>query len=116
MDFQPTKWELKSNPMECHEAEQKQVLKQVWFPCSHIEAGGRIEEYDDVTYISLIWMAVRFVYLRFFPINVSSLGRCFLPTQANLIHHNLLVINEEYLHGLLSVFWTRVQRGFGLYE
>ncbi|KAA1070975.1 hypothetical protein PGTUg99_015839 [Puccinia graminis f. sp. tritici] len=91
-DLQPTKWELESTSKECNEPEQKQVLKQVWFPCSHIEAGGQIEEYDDVTYISLLWMA------------------------ANLIHHNLLAINEEYLHGMLSVFWTRVQRGFGLYD
>ncbi|OAV88087.1 hypothetical protein, variant [Puccinia triticina 1-1 BBBD Race 1] len=89
-DLQPTRWESEPSPQDCDHPGQ--VLKQVWFPCSHVEAGGRIEEYDDVTYMSLIWMV------------------------ANMINYNLLAMNEEYLHGLLSVFWTRVQRGFGLYD
>ncbi|KAI9625529.1 hypothetical protein KEM48_010791 [Puccinia striiformis f. sp. tritici PST-130] len=58
-------------PQESDRAESDQVLKQVWFPCSHLEAGGQIEEYDDVTYISLIWMI------------------------ANVIDHHLLSMNEE---------------------
>ncbi|KNF02391.1 hypothetical protein PSTG_04299 [Puccinia striiformis f. sp. tritici PST-78] len=90
----PSIWERQHTgpPQESDRAESDQVLKQVWFPCSHLEAGGQIEEYDDVTYISLIWMI------------------------ANVIDHHLLSMNEEFIHILLSVFWTRVQRGFGLYD
>ncbi|KAH9473234.1 hypothetical protein Pst134EA_000307 [Puccinia striiformis f. sp. tritici] len=74
-DFTATKWVKPPTPSGLKE--YPQVLKQVWFAGSHSDVGGGLADHD-LSDISLIWMV------------------------ANLIEHNLLAVDEDYINELLS--------------
>lgn len=57
-DFVPTKWIQTDDTYLEEHAQQKQVLKQVWFAGAHSDVGGGTLQHD-LADISLVWMVVR---------------------------------------------------------
>ncbi|KAH9811309.1 hypothetical protein DFH28DRAFT_1085116 [Melampsora americana] len=90
-DFVPTKW-IQTDDGRTYlgkHNKQTQILKQVWFAGAHSDVGGGNPTHD-LADVSLVWMVeCRVAYNLWFPL------------QANLLHHELLAIDTDFLATLL---------------
>ncbi|EGG00763.1 uncharacterized protein MELLADRAFT_93032 [Melampsora larici-populina 98AG31] len=109
-DFVPTKW-IQTDDGRTYlgkHNKKKQILKQVWFAGAHSDVGGG-NPVRDLADVSLVWMVVRI----FMVYDIESLNlraatwlyrvayNLWFLLQANLLHHELLAIDSDYLATLL---------------